>query len=77
MFGFSDANWSLVSASWLDNHNVQLILRKYPGDQIPGAVDVQIDCSAKTAKVGTTAVPSLNRLEQILNDAISHNRANA
>ncbi len=48
---FSDSNWSLDHARWLDNETVELSLRKYPGDHHPSSFNVIIDCRQKQASL--------------------------
>ena len=69
---FQDSNWSLDQATWLDNHTVQFVMRKYPGNHKPVDVTATIDCLARTAKVGDREVKHLFELEGVLDSMLKY-----
>ena len=70
LLSFEDPNWSLNEARWTDDSTVVLGLRKYPGNHTPGAIDVTINCAARTAVVGSVAVGKLDEVERQLEKAL-------
>lgn len=70
LLSFNDPNWSLNEARWIDDSTVVLRLRKYPGNHSPGAIDVTINCAARTAVVGLVAVRKLDEVERQLEKAL-------
>jgi hypothetical protein len=67
---FQDSNWSLDQAVWLDDHTVQLVMRKYPGNHQPVDVTATVDCLARTAKVGDREVKHLFELEGVMDSVL-------
>ena len=71
LLSFQNGNWSLNSSHWINDSVVVLTLRKYPGAHIPTELSVTVDCLNKTAAIGDTRVPALDRLEAALDHALS------
>jgi hypothetical protein len=70
LLAFTDQNWSLDSADWLDEAVVVLNLRKYPGNHRPPQVIAKIDCAARTAEVDGRRIDSLAQLEHVLDESL-------
>ena len=65
-----DRMWSLDSATWRSRSVVCLLLRKFPGGQSQGSIEVVIDCEQETAWLNGAAC-ALRALETRLNALIS------
>lgn len=65
LFDFSTSLWSLDNARWLDEVQVQLSLRRYPGDHSPSVFEVLIDCERKFASLDGQSI-ALSELEKYL-----------
>lgn len=57
LFGFIDPSWSVDDAHWLNAAQIELKLRRYPGNHQPAQLCVRIDCRHQTARIGTEQVP--------------------
>jgi hypothetical protein len=63
---FADDNWSLDSAEWTSNSQVQFTLRKYPGNHTPTQLVATIDCNSRTARVDELLPVPLEDMEALL-----------
>jgi hypothetical protein len=63
---FTDDNWSLDSAEWTSNSQVQFTLRKYPGNHTPTQLVATVDCNSQTARVDQLLPVPLENLEELL-----------
>jgi hypothetical protein len=70
LLSFEDGNWSLNSAHWIDDHRVELRLRKYPGAHHPSELRVSLDCIARTATLDGRTL-GFDGLERALEAALS------
>lgn len=61
-----DSCWSLTRASWLDDRQVELWLRRYPGDHVPPELCCWIDCARGRARLADGAELELAELERAL-----------
>lgn len=74
VFSFADSHWSLDKATWRDEHVVDLLVRKYPGDHKPDDLLLSIDCAAGQAHFQGRAL-ALHTVERTLEAALDwHHR---
>ncbi|MER2097067.1 MAG: hypothetical protein ABS977_09135 [Pseudomonas qingdaonensis] len=66
LFEFQDQRWSLDRAAWLSDTQVELMLRKYPGQLTGEGVRVRVDCAGRVARCGEGAGVELADLERAL-----------
>ncbi|MGJ7546886.1 hypothetical protein [Pseudomonas alloputida] len=66
LLAFEDRRWSADVSTWLSAWQVELTLRKYPGNQPRRSVQVVIDCDQRLAQAGTLAEIELSELESVL-----------
>jgi hypothetical protein len=64
ILAFRDDRWSLEKSAWIDNINVQLTLRKYPGNHIPTEITIAIDCQNRLATMPDGKNLALPELEE-------------
>ncbi|MEO8671341.1 MAG: hypothetical protein ABI411_08515 [Tahibacter sp.] len=63
---FHSTMWSLDRARWLSEHEVELTLRKYPGNHAPADLVAVVDCVHGSASVAESAAVALDQLEALL-----------
>ncbi|MBO9550161.1 hypothetical protein [Pseudomonas sp.] len=66
LLAFEDRRWSADISTWLNAWQVELTLRKYPGNQARRSVQVVIDCDQRLAQAGTLVEIELSELERVL-----------
>ena len=71
----ADDKWSLDQAV-REGDVVTMTLRKYPGNHLPSDLAASVDCIARTARLGETAMP-LAGLEPALDAALAWQFAEA
>jgi hypothetical protein len=64
ILAFRDDRWSLEKSAWIDNTNVQLTLRKYPGNHLPTELTIAIDCQNRLATMPNCKYLALSELEE-------------
>ncbi|BDM22650.1 MULTISPECIES: hypothetical protein [Pseudomonas] len=66
LLAFDDSRWSADSSTWLSAGQVELTLRKYPGNQPRRSLQVVIDCDQRHAQAGSRVEVELVELEGVL-----------
>ncbi|WP_110638108.1 hypothetical protein [Pseudomonas sp. CC120222-01a] len=66
LLAFEDRRWSADISTWVSAWQVELTLRKYPGNQARRSVQVVIDCDQRLAQAGTLAEIELSELESVV-----------
>lgn len=73
LFEFEDKRWSLDRAAWLSGTQVELMLRKYPGQLTGEGLRVSVDCAGRVARCGEGAEVALAALESALESLLVDN----
>ena len=71
ILSFKDHSWSADNSVWSSENQVNLILRKFPGNHRPEQLSVEIDCIAQVAMLASAAPMPLAVLESALNRALT------
>ncbi|MEY4563388.1 MAG: hypothetical protein RLZZ618_2665 [Pseudomonadota bacterium] len=71
LFRFLDESWSLDRTEWTCDDQVQLSLRKFPGDHTPSQLVCSIDCNGRRATIESSAAIPLDQLEPLLERLLS------
>ena len=66
LLAFEDRRWSADSSTWLSAWQVELTLRKYPGNQARRSVQVVIECDQRLAQAGAQTEIELSELESVV-----------
>lgn len=69
VFAFADRRWSMDQATWRSETVVHLVLRKFPGDHRPAALEVVVDCADRTAVLGSGGTCAVGEVEEALEGA--------
>lgn len=69
IFTFADPRWSMDRVTWRGDAVAHFVLRKFPGDHRPAALELVVDCARRTAVVGAGTACTLAEIEQALEAA--------
>ncbi|WP_213816114.1 hypothetical protein [Glaciihabitans sp. dw_435] len=71
VFAFGSGMWSADSAQWVDDSNLRLEVRKFPGGHQPSSLQIVIDCAAGSASTPATPHVALRQLEAALDKELT------